>query len=218
MPWLAIPFDNEFKRDECNEKYEISGLPTLVLLDGETGKVITNSGRSLVDEYGADAFPFDEMGVEVCKKENKEKKDKALAEMEFLSFMNPLVKIDKSESDEKVDTLINSCEALAVAFLFDDHDPGSSAVISKLVKVQKELGRDKLGLVVVPIQDVDDIKENDYTNQQDCQDFASKGYSCVAKDSCILLNIRGDSNFFTEDAENALCPEDGMVCCHVDNS
>ena len=42
MPWLAIPFDNEFKRDECNEKYEISGLPTLVLLDGETGKIITN--------------------------------------------------------------------------------------------------------------------------------------------------------------------------------
>jgi len=167
MPWLAIPFDNEDKKDGCSEKYEISGLPTLVLLDGETGEVITNSGRGLVDEYGADAFPFNETRVEECKKEKKEKKDNALAEMEFLSFMNPLVKIDKNESDEKVETLINSCEALAVAFLFDNHDPGSSPVISKLVKVQKELGKDKLGLVVVPLQDVDDIEENDKLQLKD---------------------------------------------------
>ena len=160
MPWLAIPFDHEDKKDSCSDKYDISGLPTLVLLNGENGEVITNGGRGLIEEYGADAFPFNEARVKECKEEHEKKKDNALKEMGLLSFMNPLVDVDGSEKGEEVEAVINSCEALAVAFLFHDDDPGSSAVITKLVSVQKELGKEKLGLVVVPMQDVNDLDED----------------------------------------------------------
>ena len=160
MPWLAIPFDHEDKKDSCSDKYDISGLPTLVLLNGENGEVITNSGRGLIEEYGADAFPFNEARVKECKEEHEKKKDNVLKEMGLLSFMNPLVNVDGSETGEEVEALINSCEVLAVAFLFHDDDPGSSAVISKLVSVQKELSKEKLGLVVVPMQDVNDLDED----------------------------------------------------------
>ena len=169
MPWLAIPFDNEDKKDACSEKFDISGLPTLVLLNGENGEIISKGGRALVEEYGADAFPFNEERIKECQEEMKKKKDNALSEIGLLSFMNPMVSADNSETGEAVESIINSSEALAVAFLFDDNDPGSSAVISKLVAVQKELGKEKLGLIVVPLQDVKELDEDTKAELKDVQ-------------------------------------------------
>ena len=171
MPWPSIPFDNDCDRQYCREKYlvnyyhyKFNMFPALVLLNGANGEVITYSGCDLVDEYGAEAFSFNETRVEEWIKEKRDRKDHTLAEMELLSFMNPLVKADKRESGDKVENLISSCEALAVAFIESDD---IKCVISKLVKVQNELGRAKLGLVVVPIGDIDEIKESDKLELKD---------------------------------------------------
>ena len=74
MPWLAIPFDNEEERNNCLIKFAIDGLPTLVLLDAENGNVISEDGRKIIDEYGADAFPFTKERLRACKKEKKMKR------------------------------------------------------------------------------------------------------------------------------------------------
>lgn len=59
MPWLALPYADRDKKNDLSRQFKISGIPTLVLLDGETGKVITADGRGVVteDPEGKD-FPW----------------------------------------------------------------------------------------------------------------------------------------------------------------
>ena len=45
MPWLALPFSERETKAKLAEKYGISGIPTLVLLDGATGELKTKDGR-----------------------------------------------------------------------------------------------------------------------------------------------------------------------------
>ncbi len=42
-----------------SKKYQVSGIPTLIVLDGKTGKLITKDGRSIItdDPEGSD-FPW----------------------------------------------------------------------------------------------------------------------------------------------------------------
>lgn len=64
MPWYALPFGDKAKK-ALSQKYDVSGMflncgqgnyllfliigiPTLIILEGETGKVITENGRAAV--------------------------------------------------------------------------------------------------------------------------------------------------------------------------
>ena len=40
MPWLAMPYDNEDLKDALNDKYQVRGIPSLVLLEADTGNTI----------------------------------------------------------------------------------------------------------------------------------------------------------------------------------
>ncbi|XP_066304676.1 uncharacterized protein [Branchiostoma lanceolatum] len=45
MPWLAIPFTEPQKRlDLCN-KYEVLGIPVLVIVDANSAELVTDRGR-----------------------------------------------------------------------------------------------------------------------------------------------------------------------------
>jgi len=59
QPWLALPFAARDLKAQLSAKYGVSGIPTLVLLDGATGSLITKDGRSAImeDPTGAD-FPW----------------------------------------------------------------------------------------------------------------------------------------------------------------
>ena len=46
MPWLALPFSERDTKSKLSEKYGITGIPTLVLLDGATGELKTKDGRA----------------------------------------------------------------------------------------------------------------------------------------------------------------------------
>ena len=58
MPFKAFPFGDK-RKDELNDMFDVSGIPTLVVVDPKTGKVITTGGRGMVDSdpKGAD-FPW----------------------------------------------------------------------------------------------------------------------------------------------------------------
>lgn len=56
MPWLAIPFDLNICR-QLTRDFKVNHLPTLIPLDMD-GKSIGEDAVSLVEEYGALAFPF----------------------------------------------------------------------------------------------------------------------------------------------------------------
>jgi len=56
MPWLALPFKEREMKEALSKKYKVRGIPSLVILDGETGETITTDGRSAVmsDPKGED--------------------------------------------------------------------------------------------------------------------------------------------------------------------
>eukprot|EP01125_Pyxidicula_operculata_P001227 TRINITY_DN11157_c0_g1_i1.p1 TRINITY_DN11157_c0_g1~~TRINITY_DN11157_c0_g1_i1.p1 ORF type:complete len:411 (+),score=121.16 TRINITY_DN11157_c0_g1_i1:55-1287(+) len=58
MPWKVLPFGDE-RKDALDELFEVEGIPTFVVLEGATGKVITKNGRSAVsaDPEGKE-FPW----------------------------------------------------------------------------------------------------------------------------------------------------------------
>lgn len=55
MPWLAIPFEDRFLKEELSKTYSVSGIPTLVFLAPD-GSVLTTDGRSKVMEDESGAF------------------------------------------------------------------------------------------------------------------------------------------------------------------
>ena len=57
MPWLAIPFSDSETRSRLDELFKVMGIPHLVLLD-ETGKVSTDEGVEIIQEYEEDGYPF----------------------------------------------------------------------------------------------------------------------------------------------------------------
>jgi len=57
MPWLAVPFADRDAKAKASGVFNVSGIPTLVLIDGQ-GNIITDDGRDAVVSRGADGFPF----------------------------------------------------------------------------------------------------------------------------------------------------------------
>ncbi|GLC74047.1 hypothetical protein PLESTF_001454200 [Pleodorina starrii] len=59
MPWLALPFEAREAKAELSQLYKIRGIPSLIILDGETGALITANGRdALGDDPSCEGFPW----------------------------------------------------------------------------------------------------------------------------------------------------------------
>jgi len=55
MPWCAVPYTDELRIQNLKQKFGISGIPTLVVLD-KNGDVISHEGRADVQNSQAAAF------------------------------------------------------------------------------------------------------------------------------------------------------------------
>jgi len=59
QPWAALPFGNREAKAALSKKFKVSGIPSLVILDGATAEVITTDGRAAVEEDPAGAnYPW----------------------------------------------------------------------------------------------------------------------------------------------------------------
>lgn len=86
MPWLALPYADRTKKDHLSQKFKVSGIPTLVFLDGKDGKEITKEGRGmLLDDPKGDNFPWKPKGVREILKEvkliNNKKEEKSFDDL-----------------------------------------------------------------------------------------------------------------------------------------
>jgi len=72
MPWLALPYSDADTRKKLSLKYSIRGIPSVILVDGD-GKILTESGRSYIQSYGSEGFPFTEERIQELKKKDEEK-------------------------------------------------------------------------------------------------------------------------------------------------
>merc|ERR1712193_506183 len=58
MPWLSLPYADRARKEELSKKFKVSGIPTVVILDGE-GQVITKDGRAAISsDPKGEEFPW----------------------------------------------------------------------------------------------------------------------------------------------------------------
>lgn len=78
MPWLAIPFSDSETRDRLNELFKVMGIPHLVLLD-ENGRVSTDEGVQIIQEYEEEGYPFTPERIQELKDlEEKARKEQSI--------------------------------------------------------------------------------------------------------------------------------------------
>ncbi|KAL6317618.1 hypothetical protein AAG906_030371 [Vitis piasezkii] len=75
MPWLAVPFSDLETKKALNRKFDIEGIPCLVILQPNDNKdeATLHDGVELIYRYGVNAFPFTKVRLEELRKEEREK-------------------------------------------------------------------------------------------------------------------------------------------------
>jgi len=59
MPWLALPYSDRDLKEKLSDKYNCNGIPYLVIINGQTGEVITTNGRAGVSGSNfIEEFPY----------------------------------------------------------------------------------------------------------------------------------------------------------------
>lgn len=59
MPWLALPYEDDALRDALNKQFRVQSIPTLALVNPNTGSVITTEAReSLMRDPEGHDFPW----------------------------------------------------------------------------------------------------------------------------------------------------------------
>ena len=59
QPWLALPYAERKLKAALSKKFKVSGIPSLIILDGETGELITKDGREAVmEDLKGENFPW----------------------------------------------------------------------------------------------------------------------------------------------------------------
>ncbi|XVE56209.1 hypothetical protein DITRI_Ditri03aG0219400 [Diplodiscus trichospermus] len=73
MPWLSIPFSDLQKKKALNRKFEVEGIPCLIILQPEDNKdgVTLYDGVEIIYRYGVQAFPFTKEKLEELQKEER---------------------------------------------------------------------------------------------------------------------------------------------------
>ncbi|CAN0847952.1 Probable nucleoredoxin 2 [Linum grandiflorum] len=79
MPWLSLPFSDLEAKKSLTSKFEIEGIPCLVVLQpASDGKYVDSgirNGVELMYRFGVNAFPFTEQRLEELQRQEKEKHD-----------------------------------------------------------------------------------------------------------------------------------------------
>jgi nucleoredoxin len=58
MPWFTLDYKERKKKEELGKKFEITGIPTLILLDGDSGDIICKDARNEIQEKDPQAKNF----------------------------------------------------------------------------------------------------------------------------------------------------------------
>jgi len=48
MPWVSLPFADRDRESALSKKFKVSGIPSVVILDGVTGELITTDGKAAI--------------------------------------------------------------------------------------------------------------------------------------------------------------------------
>lgn len=66
QPWLALPWAERDLKSTISDSFGVQGIPTLVVLDTETGKCVSDSGRAgVMSDPECNDFPWPKKSVEI---------------------------------------------------------------------------------------------------------------------------------------------------------
>ncbi|KAK1388579.1 Thioredoxin, nucleoredoxin [Heracleum sosnowskyi] len=77
MPWLAIPFSDVEAKKALNGRFDVEGIPCLVILQPNNNKddATLHDGVELIYRYGVQAFPFTKERLEELQEEERKKQE-----------------------------------------------------------------------------------------------------------------------------------------------
>ena len=60
MPWLTLHYSERKKKEELGKKFHITGIPILLLLDGDSGDIICKDARDKIQhkDIRGEHFPW----------------------------------------------------------------------------------------------------------------------------------------------------------------
>lgn len=60
MPWLTLDYEDRKKKDDLTKQYQITGIPTLILFDGDSGEILCQDARDEIQhkDTKGERFPW----------------------------------------------------------------------------------------------------------------------------------------------------------------
>jgi nucleoredoxin len=60
MPWLALDYKEKDKKEELSSKFGVTGIPTFILLDSDSGNIICTNARQQIEtnDTKGENFPW----------------------------------------------------------------------------------------------------------------------------------------------------------------
>lgn len=143
MPWLAVPFSDLKTKKSLNQRFDVEGIPCLIILQPDNSKDVaaTCDGVELLYRYGTQAFPFTNQKLQELQAEEREKHENQ-------TIMNLLANNDRgsllSQSLPKPVT-VTSLKGKTVGLYFSAQWclPGvkfNQKLVSTYQKIREELG------------------------------------------------------------------------------
>ena len=207
MSWnMMIPFDDQETKDLLDSKYQVSGIPTLVLINGDTGATMTTDGRSTLFEVEFDSLS--NYAEEKAKKdaEKKVKIDKLKENFELSKIFTDNSIIDK----EGKDVSLSSFKDKILGIYFSAHwCPPCRGFTPKLAEKYNELiAENKQFDVIFASSDRDSNSAAEYFeempwkmlkfNDRDTKAFLSELYEVKGIPTLVLVDLTTGKSISTD--------------------
>jgi len=207
MSWnMMIPFDDQETKDLLDSKYEVSGIPTLVLINGDTGATMTTDGRSTLFEVEFDSLS--NYAEEKAKKdaEKKVKIDKLKENFELSKIFTDNSIVDK----EGKDVSLSSFKDKILGIYFSAHwCPPCRGFTPKLAEKYNELiAENKQFDIIFASSDRDSNSAAEYFeempwkmlkfNDRDTKAFLSELYEVKGIPTLVLVDLTTGKSISTD--------------------
>ncbi|KAL6540695.1 hypothetical protein OROMI_024580 [Orobanche minor] len=161
MPWLAIPFADSETRSKLDELFSVEGIPHLVILD-EDGKLSTDGGVGIVQEHGAEGYPFAAEHVAKLEElEEEAKKNQSLKSL-LVSRTRDYV-IGSGGKKVPIAELDGKMVGLYFVLLIHNRCLTFNPKLVETYESLKEEGKD-FEIVMVPLDEDEELFNNEFGN------------------------------------------------------
>lgn len=185
MPWLAVPFDAHLHR-KLSDTYRVDRIPSFVPL-GSDGIPVEEDVIELIEDYGADAFPFTSKRREELKAMDDEMRQGGKLEQLLAHEGRDYV---ISRDNEKV--LVSELVGKTIGLYFGAYwCPPSRAFTAQLIEAYNELMTPKdQSLEIILVSTDRDLKE--FTVNLSSMPWLAIPYEDrTRQDLCRIFNIKG---------------------------